>query len=66
NAKQNRVTIYNRWGDEVFEIANYDNKERVFRGQNKNGNDLPSGTYLYKIEFTNNRPNQTGYLVIKR
>lgn len=64
--KDNRVTIFNRWGDPVFEIANYDNKERVFRGQNKNGNDLPSGTYLYRIDFAGNYPQQTGYLVIKR
>lgn len=66
DTQQNRVTIYNRWGDAVFEITNYDNQTRVFRGLNKNGNELPSGTYFYKLEFTSGRPMKTGYLSLKR
>jgi gliding motility-associated-like protein len=66
STRQNRVTIYNRWGDAVFETVNYDNKNNIFLGLNKNGRELPSGTYLYKIEFATGRPQQTGYLVIKR
>lgn len=66
DTQQNRVTIYNRWGDVVFEISNYDNQTRVFRGLNKNGNELPSGTYFYKLEFTSGRKMKTGYLSLKR
>ncbi|MBX2946312.1 MAG: VCBS repeat-containing protein [Cyclobacteriaceae bacterium] len=66
DTQQNRVTIYNRWGDAVFEITNYDNQTRVFRGLNKNGNELPSGTYFYKLEFTSGRKMKTGYLSLKR
>jgi gliding motility-associated-like protein len=62
----NKVSIYNRWGDVVFEVENYDNVNRVFRGQNMNGNDLPSGTYFYKIEFRSGRPTQTGFISLKR
>ncbi|MBX2956998.1 MAG: gliding motility-associated C-terminal domain-containing protein, partial [Cyclobacteriaceae bacterium] len=67
DTQQNRVTIYNRWGDAVFEITNYDNQTRVFRGLNKNGNELPSGTYFYKLEFTSSGLKmKTGYLSLKR
>jgi gliding motility-associated-like protein len=61
----NEVLIYNRWGDLVFETTNYNNDDRAFRGRDKNGNELPSGTYFYKIEFSN-RPAVNGYLQIKR
>jgi gliding motility-associated-like protein len=66
DAQKNKVTIFNRWGDLVFEITNYDNDERVFTGLNQNGKELPSGTYYYKIEFSGNRKTQTGYLSLKR
>lgn len=66
STRQNRVTIFNRWGDAVFETTNYNNRDNVFIGQNQNGNDLPSGTYLYRIEFSGGRSPLTGYLVLKR
>jgi gliding motility-associated-like protein len=64
--QSNKVTIYNRWGDVVFEISNYDNQSRVFTGMNKNGNELPSGTYFYKLEFASGRRMKTGFLSLKR
>ncbi len=63
--RENTVTIYNRWGDIVFEVTDYDNITRVFKGQNKNGNELPSGTYFYKIKFKG-AETLTGYLSLKR
>ena len=63
--QKNHVTLFNRWGDIVFETDNYDNKTRVFTGLNQNGNELPSGTYFYKIEFASGKAMKTGYLVIK-
>lgn len=62
----NKVTIFNRWGDQVFEIENYDNDTRRFEGNNKNGNPLPAAVYFYKIEFFSGRPALTGYLTLKR
>jgi gliding motility-associated-like protein len=64
--RENNVSIYNRWGDLVFEIDNYDNGNRVFKGLNNSGNELPSGTYFYKIEFNGDRKTQTGYLILKK
>lgn len=68
DTKKNTVTILNRWGSPVFELTNYDNKERVFRGLNKNGNELPSGVYFYRIEFDPGvaRKSINGYLILKQ
>jgi gliding motility-associated-like protein len=63
--RSNTVTIYNRWGDLVFETTDYNNTDRVFKGLNKNGNELPSGTYYYRIKFAD-RNTLTGYLSLKR
>lgn len=63
---QNKVTIFNRWGDRVFEIDNYDNNTKRFDGKNSNGNELPSGVYFYRIEFSSGREELSGYLTIKK
>ena len=62
----NKVSIYTRWGDKVFEIENYDNDQRKFVGLNDKGNELTSGVYFYRIEFTSGKKELTGYLTIKR
>jgi gliding motility-associated-like protein len=66
DTKKNHVSIFNRWGDVVFETDNYDNVNHVFRGLNSNGNELPTGTYFYKIEFTTGKKTRTGYISLKR
>nr|MCU0358410.1 FG-GAP-like repeat-containing protein [Cyclobacteriaceae bacterium] len=66
DTRQNKVTIFNRWGDVVFETTNYDNVNRVFTGISKNGSELQAGTYYYKIEFTSGRKTQTGFISLKR
>lgn len=66
DTQNNRVTIFNRWGDLVFDINDYNNNDRVFKGISNGGKDLPSGTYYYKIEFTGGRKAKTGYLSLKR
>lgn len=62
----NHVYIFTRWGDVVFDITNYNNQTRVFRGYNNNGNELASGTYYYRIEAPELSKPITGYLTIKR
>lgn len=63
---QNKVSIYSRWGDKIFEIENYDNLTRRFEGKSDNGKELPNGVYFYKIEFSNGKADMTGYLTLKR
>lgn len=65
DTQENEVSIFNRWGDLVFKVQNYNNQDRVFRGLSNNGNELPSGTYFYEIEFPS-RPAINGFLTIKR
>lgn len=57
----NKVTIYNRWGDKIFEVNNYDNSlpEKRFEGRTDGGKDVASGTYFYRIEI-GNAPDYTG------
>lgn len=66
DARDNRVTILNRWGDIVFEVADYNNVDRVFSGRSNSGKDLPTGIYFYKIEFAHARKTVTGFLSLKR
>ena len=71
DTQKNQVTIYNRWGDVVWEDSrSYDNTSVVFTGLNKNGNELPTGSYFYKIEFDEvkgvKKETVTGYLSLKR
>ncbi|MEX2234451.1 MAG: gliding motility-associated C-terminal domain-containing protein [Cyclobacteriaceae bacterium] len=63
----NKVSIYNRWGDKVFEIENYDSNTpgKRFEGDNEDGKKLPSGTYFYKIQIPD-RDLLTGYLSLKQ
>jgi len=70
---ENMVTIYNRWGDAVFKIENYNNGSEVFRGdanlKTKMGaGQLPSGTYFFHIEIEGETilKKTKGYVVIKR
>jgi gliding motility-associated-like protein len=67
----NLVAIYNRWGDKVFEMNNYDNASKVFNGmanqlKSLGAADLPEGTYFFKIDLKNEESPVSGYLVIKR
>jgi gliding motility-associated-like protein len=62
---KNEVVIYNRWGDEVFSISDYDNKTKAFVGMTNGGGKLPSGTYFYKIILLNTTKTITGFLSLK-
>jgi gliding motility-associated-like protein len=59
------VSIFNRWGDEVFSISDYDNKTRVFAGLGTSGSKLPSGTYFYKITLIDTSKTLTGFFSLK-
>ncbi|MFN5415502.1 MAG: gliding motility-associated C-terminal domain-containing protein [Flavobacteriia bacterium] len=56
-----RVTIYNRWGSQLFESIGYKDE---WKGD-YNGNDLPVGSYYYIIEFNDGKTeNQNGTVSI--
>lgn len=65
---ENKVSIYNRWGDLIFDIDNYDslNPDKRFNGISNKNKEVTSGVYFYKAEFTSGRKSITGYLTIKQ
>ncbi|MGO4773480.1 gliding motility-associated C-terminal domain-containing protein, partial [Flavobacterium sp. W22_SRS_FK3] len=76
----NNVKIFNRWGILVFEIDDYDNVDKSFKGISegrltiKQNEKLPSGTYFYIIKYpliidsiSNKKEiiEQSGYIYLK-
>ncbi|MCF8409192.1 MAG: gliding motility-associated C-terminal domain-containing protein, partial [Crocinitomicaceae bacterium] len=61
---ENKVTIINRWGNEVWITENYDNEINRFEGKNTNGEELADGTYFYIIEY--GEEEKRGWVFIKR
>jgi gliding motility-associated-like protein len=73
NYPNNTVSIYNPWGDLVFQTDGYNNTSKAFRGvanrkRKVGGDTLPEGTYFFiiKIEGDHNLKKQKGYVVLKR
>jgi gliding motility-associated-like protein len=65
NFPQNKFSVFNRWGDKVFEIENYDNVEHVFRGRSSDHGELVSGTYFYVLDLPG-RESLRGFLAVKK
>ena len=60
--KVRQLAIFNRYGQEVYSKSNY---TKEWYGQGSNGNELPTGTYYYKIDRTNDKT-ITGWVYINR
>jgi gliding motility-associated-like protein len=59
NYPNNRVTVWNRWGTEVFRKQPYDN--------NWDGADLPAGVYYFTLEYGDGQtPTYKGTVLIVR
>jgi gliding motility-associated-like protein len=50
NYPLNTVSIYNRWGELLKEIENYDNETKVWTGANEGDVAVGSGTYFFTFE----------------
>jgi uncharacterized delta-60 repeat protein len=64
--KNNTVTIFDRWENQVWKGTNYNNVTVVFKGVGDFGNDLPTGTYFYRIDFASDRKSKTGFIALRR
>lgn len=67
----NEVAVYNRWGDRVFAVKDYDNVSNLFTGRanlltNIGAEELPEGTYFYTISLPTKEEPLKGFLVLKR
>jgi len=57
-----RLTVYNRWGQLVYENTAYANE---WDGRSGSGQDLPDATYFYVLNLSGDR-SYNGFIVIKR
>ncbi len=61
------LTIFNRWGNIVYENKSYKNEWTGIANQGiVIGEKLPDGTYFYMVDLNNGEKPQTNYLIIKR
>ena len=56
------ISIFNRYGVEVYQKKNYKNE---WRGQTNDGTSLPDGTYYYIITF-NDETSKTGWIYVTK
>ena len=58
-----KISIFNRWGDEVFHDENYQNDwTGMYKGEN-----LPAGTYFYVLRVNDGLDTELkGYIFIQR
>jgi gliding motility-associated-like protein len=67
NYPDNKVQIFNRWGNEIYSAAPYQNDwDGRSQGQMTWSGDLPEGTYYYILELNDEDDPITGYVYIKR
>ena len=71
----NILSIYNRWGIEVYRVTSYGQNENFFKGFSDGRStvsrdiQLPEGTYFYTLTYKNTKgieKNLSGYLYIKQ
>ncbi len=63
NFPNNGVTVYNRWGDEVFSAQPYLNN---WAGTHRDRGDLPDGTYYYILNLGDGSTPTAGFITLFR
>lgn len=62
NFANNTVSIFNRWGNKVWNTTNYNNTTNFWNGKNNSDAALTSGTYFYIIELENGKGIKKGWV----
>lgn len=66
---ENSISIYNRWGAEVYRAVGYDNASKRWDGTSERaalGGDLPAGTYFFVLELGGQETAITGFIQLNR
>ncbi len=58
-----KLEIFDRYGVQIYHKIDYTDQ---WKGQDNNGNELPSATYYYVIEFNNGSTAKTGWIYLIR
>ncbi|MBL6449381.1 gliding motility-associated C-terminal domain-containing protein [Fulvivirga sp. 29W222] len=71
NYPDNKVRIFNRWGNLVFQVEGYNNTTRNFKGRanrlsSLGSGQLPEGTYFFTLQLSEGEDELKGFIVIKR
>ncbi len=61
----NTVVIFNRWGEKIWNVAGYNNDDKIWKGLDLNGDKLPDGTYFYILEIPGVEANK-GWVQVTR
>lgn len=59
----NSLTVFNRWGDQVFHKENYQND---WNGVGENGSPLPDGNYFYLLDLGDGTAPRRGNVLLNR
>lgn len=65
---ENSVRVFDRYNNLVYEMSNYNNEDRVWRGEANRGitrGKLPDGVYFYSIYISKDIPSLSGFVVLK-
>jgi len=60
----NLVTLFNRWGDVVYQVSGYNNADISFTGKGNGNSELTSGTYYYSIDLNTDESIITGFVML--
>ncbi|MEQ9426496.1 MAG: Ig-like domain-containing protein [Cyclobacteriaceae bacterium] len=72
NYPNNKIQVFNRWGNIVYETKGYDNSSNVWFSQTNStliigGNQVPDGTYFYLIDLKEEGHEPfSGFVVVSR
>jgi gliding motility-associated-like protein len=64
NYPDNKVQIFNIWGDLIYNFNHYDNVLHVWKGTDMEGKPVPDGTYYYVITIKDMTP-MTGWVLVR-
>jgi gliding motility-associated-like protein len=67
----NKVQVFNRWGNLIYEETGYDNTSKVWNGESSKGivfgdNEAPDGAYYYVVELGDGSETLKGFVVVRR
>ena len=65
----NRVRVFDRYNNLIFETTGYNNDENTWRGQTNHsmvGANAPEGTYFYSVDLGDGSGMYSGYIVLKK